>query len=295
MKKYLGGSWAQELLSWRRWAALHWPPSRVDVLTNLQASKPTNIGVFLEASSCKPDPSLTPFSVLLPSQDNVGVELKFQASNYLIPSFLVTSSTKEPPRSSLRVTSLEQKTLNHPRNYNSSQEPYIRNQNQGPNIRAREVPFALITFRKLQGSRDLCARSQRQRPIYRISIISQMCCQTSYHVGNWHLTLLGRLGSTLEHVSQMTHTSAKRLRSLSPRQSLALLPKDVNCPVFPACECLWVATGVQRKSSAPKPSWPVKSGWRPWEWQACLDNGLSLPRVRMLTPCGVLMVRLCDT
>ena len=118
MKRYLGGSWAQELLSWWRWAALHWPPpppSRVDVFTNLQASKPTNIGIFMEASSCGPAPSLTPFSVLLPSQDNVGVELKFQASNFLIPSFPVTSSTHEPPRGSLRVASLEQKTLPSPK------------------------------------------------------------------------------------------------------------------------------------------------------------------------------------
>ena len=171
----------------------------------------------MEASSCGPAPSLTPFSVLLPSQDNVGVELKFQASNFLIPSFLVTSSTHEPPRGSLRVAYWNKRPSHHPRNYKCSQEPYIRNQSQGPNIRARDVPCALITFRKLQGSRDLCARNQRQRPIYRFSIISQMCCQTSDHVGNWRLTLLGRLGITLEHVSQMTHTSAKGLGSLSPR------------------------------------------------------------------------------
>ena len=305
MKRYLGGSWAPKLLFWWRWAALHWPPPpppRVDEFTNLQASKPTNIGIFMEASSCRPAPSLTPFSVLLPSQDNVGVELKFQASNFLIPSFLGTSSTHKPPRGSLRFASLEQKTLPSPRNYKGSQEPYIRNQSQGPNIRARDVPCALITFRKLQGSQDLCARNQRQRPIYRFSIISQMCCQTSDHVGNWHLTLLGRWGSTLEHVSQMTHTSAKGLGSLSPRQSLVLLPKDLNCPVFPAC-CVPVNSHwCPEKVFSPKTKLAnevrlASMGMASIVWTLTVSHttGLSLPHVRMLTPCGVPMVRLCDT
>ena len=38
--------------------------------------------------------------------------------------------------------------------------------------------------------------------------------------------------------------------------------------------CLWVAIGVQRKSSAPKPSWPVESGWHPRKLgnKYCLDT-----------------------
>ena len=183
-----------------------------------------------------------------------------------------------PPRNHLRAHSelphWNRRPSHQPRNYRGSQEPYIRNQSQGPNIWASDVSCALITFRKLQGSRDLCSRNQRQRPIYRFSTISQMCCQTSYHVGNWCLTFLGRLGSTLEHVSQVTHTSAKGLRSLSPRQSMVLLATDLNCPVFPACRVPVSSLGVQRKSSAPKPSWPVEPGWHPRKLgnKYCLDT-----------------------
>ena len=148
----------------------------------------------------------------------------------------------------------------------------------------------------------ISARNQRQRPIYRFSIISQMCCQTSDHVGNWHLTLLGRLGITLEHVSQMTHTSAKGLGSLSPRQSLVLLPKDLNCLVFPACHVPVSSRWCPEKVFSPKTKLAnevrlVSMGMESIVWTLTVSHttGLSLPRVRMLTSCGVPTVRLCDT
>jgi len=46
------------------------------VFTHPEAQKPYTMGVFMEASSCRPDGALTPFSALLSSPENGDVGLK---------------------------------------------------------------------------------------------------------------------------------------------------------------------------------------------------------------------------
>ena len=61
-------------------------------------SEPHTLGIFMEASSHRHDRSLTPFSALLPSQENGGRGRKFQASNHGLV-FLVAdqhSSSRHP-------------------------------------------------------------------------------------------------------------------------------------------------------------------------------------------------------
>ena len=50
--------------------------SDTSVFTHPEAQKPYTMGVFMEASSCRPDGALTPFSALLSSPENGDVELK---------------------------------------------------------------------------------------------------------------------------------------------------------------------------------------------------------------------------
>ena len=76
--------------------------------------------------------------------------------------------------------------------------------------------------------------------LHRFSIISQVCCHTSCHVGSWGLTLLGTLESMWEHISQVTPHQRLRSWGLLSTVSqtvngLGLFPKNLNCLAFPAC------------------------------------------------------------
>ena len=102
-------------------------------------SEPHTIGMFMGASLCRYDWSLTPFLALVSSQENGGERL-------IIPnswSWLGLSRGQPSSRS-------DQEWPSH----------FLRTK-------------TLLSPRKLPGCQEPCVRSQGQRPIYILSIISQ--------------------------------------------------------------------------------------------------------------------------
>lgn len=108
------------------------------------------LGFLMEVTSCKHDLSWTSFPTPLPSLENGGWGGKFQASNHGLV-FLVSSPSQEPPRSLLRVTSLEQETLLSPRKVQGIQEPNVRDR-----IFKQKMFLVLISLRILLKFQELC-------------------------------------------------------------------------------------------------------------------------------------------
>ena len=99
---------------------------------------------FMEASPCKHDQSLTPFSTLLPLKR---MQCGAENSKLLIISwsFWCPDPIQEPPRSPPRVASLEQKTLLSPRKLHGVSGALCQYQRSKINIRTGDAPTVLIT------------------------------------------------------------------------------------------------------------------------------------------------------
>lgn len=134
---------------------VHYPP-RTSMFSVIQKfSESYTFKMFMEPSLCRQVSSQSSAPLPFPGDgDGGGVEF----SKLLMMAWsLVTSPHPKLSRSPPRVASLKQKTLfYHPaksREFRSS----VRDQNQRPNVRTKDILSALI-IRQLQKFQKLCAR-----------------------------------------------------------------------------------------------------------------------------------------
>ena len=130
---------------WGREQSFHALPRHTTLPALLHVHHPDHVWLSIEASSHKHDWLLTPFSMLIFSQENRGGS---EAENYKFPiiawSFRWQDLTQEPSRSPLRVTSLEQKTVLLLKKLEGFQELCVRNQGQRPNIGTNKKMFLVF-------------------------------------------------------------------------------------------------------------------------------------------------------
>ena len=131
-----------------------------DVFATLEVLKPHTFGIFMEALLHRHGPLLIPFSSLLPSQETGGYSWKFQASNHSL-IFLVTSShpgaCPESPQNKRYSYYLE--------NYKGFRSPVSGTRVKEQILQQRTL-LVFLSLRKGQGCQELCARNQRQGPVY---------------------------------------------------------------------------------------------------------------------------------
>lgn len=115
---------------------------------------PILLGIFMVASSCRHDQSLTKLSALLPFQENS--RSNAESSKLLIMAWSFSSS--EPSRSPPRVTSSKQNT---PTPQEVTRFPGALWQEPGSKIQILEQKdvSSIFWLRKLQGFQKLCARN----------------------------------------------------------------------------------------------------------------------------------------
>lgn len=121
-----------------RWRGASMPSSDTSLSQDLYMF--TNLEALQTPSSCWHNQSLTPFSALLPSQENVGQGWEFQAYDHDLV-FPVTFLIQEPTQGWFVRTEDSPITPK----LQMFQEHCVRNQGLRPYIRTRDAPNVLVT------------------------------------------------------------------------------------------------------------------------------------------------------
>lgn len=175
--------------------------------------------------------------------------------------------------------------------------PILKRSTKSHLIRTKDTPITQQILRVLEA---LCQEPEAETNIQIFYYLTDVL-SNKWPRGQLASNLVGEAGEYIRTcISDDPHLGKGAGVFIS--QSLVLLPKDLNCPVFSACHVPVSSHWCPEKVFSPKTKLAnevrlASMGMASIVWTLTVSHttDLSLPHVRMLTPCGVPMVRLCDT